>query len=81
MQNRLSRSSAGGSDKQTSCLNQNPKWGGEKHSAHTLNADELKPDENFLLSFFFFFSCLTQPATGSCDILVTFIGFLFIYLF
>ena len=32
MQNRLSRSSAGGSDKQTSCLNQNPKWGGEKHS-------------------------------------------------
>lgn len=35
MQKRLSRSSVGGSDKQTSCLNQNPKRGGEKHSKRT----------------------------------------------
>lgn len=80
MPNRLSRSSAGGSDKQTSCLNQNPKWGGEKHSAHTLNADEWKQDESFSFPFFSIF-CLTQPATGSCDILVTFIGFFFLFIY
>lgn len=78
MPNRLS--SAGGSDKQTSCLNQNPKWGGEKHSAHTLNADEWKQDESFSFPFFFPFfvwRSLQLAAVTSWLLLLDF--FLFIY--
>lgn len=56
-------------DKQTSCLNQNPKRRGEKRSDHTLMEMRGKNDDLFFLF-------LKQPANGSCDNLVTFIGFL-----
>lgn len=70
--------SAGCSDKQTSSLSPNPKRGRRKTLTTHLNADEWNQDEKFFSSFLSF---MMQPATGSCDILVTFIGFILFFMY